>query len=141
MTTITELSHKDAAAILDAIRSDLESRKLGAACAVVDSHGELMAFLRADGCGLPSIKIAISKAFTAAGERMSSRQVGENAIAGNFPMTNYGDLSYVSWGGGLPIVEDGKVIGAVGVSGLNEAEEERVAELGIRSLKDGGKRS
>ena len=57
MTTMTELSHKDADAIVDTVRVNLESRKLGAACAVVDSHGELIAFLRTDGCGLPSIRI------------------------------------------------------------------------------------
>ena len=46
-------------------------------------------------------------------------------------MTNYGDLRYISWGGGVPIVSGGEVIGAVGVSGLPEAEDIALAEAGV----------
>lgn len=48
-------------------------------------------------------------------------------------MTNFGDLRYVGWGGGVPIVVEGQVVGAVGVSGLPEAEDMRLAEIGVRA--------
>ena len=60
------------------------------------------------------ITIAINKAFTAARERTPSWAVGEASHRG-FPMTNFGDTRYVGWGGGIPLVVDGDVVGAIGV--------------------------
>ncbi len=45
-------------------------------------------------------------------------------------MTNYGDLRYVAWGGGVPITYQGQVVGAVGVSGLPEEEDMVLARKG-----------
>jgi len=90
--------------VVDAIRAELELQGKGAAIAVVDSQGELLAFLRTDGCKLPSIVIAINKAYTSAREQKSSRGVGEASRNEQFPMTNFGDLRYTAWGGGVPIV-------------------------------------
>jgi glc operon protein GlcG len=42
-------------------------------------------------------------------------------------MTNFGDLRYTGWGGGVPLEVDGVVVGAVGVSGLPEADDMRIA--------------
>jgi glc operon protein GlcG len=47
-------------------------------------------------------------------------------------MTNFGDLRYTGWGGGVPITYQGKVIGAVGVSGVPEAEDMALAQLGVQ---------
>ena len=44
-------------------------------------------------------------------------------------MTNFGDLRYTAWGGGVPIMIQGKVIGAVGVSGLPEEEDMKLAQM------------
>src|SRR5258705_2616248 len=123
MYQITSLSHADAAKIIDAIRTQLDTDKKGAAIAVADPHGELLAFLRTDGCPLPSIVIAMNKAFTAAREKRPSKVVGQSSKDDGFPMTNFGDLRYTAWGGGIPIKYKGQVIGAVGVSGLPEAED------------------
>src|SRR3990172_6269175 len=99
----------------------------GAAGAVVDAHGELVAFLRTDGCKLPSITIAINKAFTAAREGVESGVLGQGSRTEGFPLTNFGDPRYVGWGGGVPIVVDGAVIGAIGISGLPEADDVELA--------------
>lgn len=128
------LAHTEAQKIVAAIQTELEKDNKGAAIAVVDSHGELLAFLRTDGCKLPSITIAINKAFTAARERTESKGVGEASRTEQFPMTNFGDLRYTAWGGGVPIVIDGKVVGAVGVSGLPEQEDMVLARMGARLL-------
>lgn len=45
-------------------------------------------------------------------------------------MTNFGDLRYTAWGGGVPILYEGQVIGAVGISGLAEAEDVELARKG-----------
>ena len=121
------LSHADVMRIIEAARTELEAGNKGAAVAVVDAHGELLAFLRTDGCRLSSINIAIHKAFTAARERKESRAVGDASRTENFPLTNFGDLRYTGWGGGVPIVHEGVVVGAVGISGLPEQDDMDIA--------------
>lgn len=133
----SHLSHVDAMKIVDTIRAELEADGRGASIAVADAHGELLAFLRTDGCKLPSLNIAINKAYTAAREGVESYQVGQASKNEGFPMTNFGDLRYTAWGGGVPIVVDGEVVGAVGVSGLPEAEDMVLARMGANLIGNG----
>lgn len=126
------LSHTDALSIVAAIQTELENTNRAAAIAVADAHGELIAFLRLDGCKLPSLHIAINKAFTAAREGAESKVVGLRSRQEGFPMTNFGDLRYTAWGGGVPLTYQGKVIGAVGVSGVPEEEDMALAQLGVK---------
>ena len=135
MYTTPTLGHTDALVVVDAIRAELGRREKGAAVAVVDAHGELLAFLRTDGCKLPSITIAINKAYTASREQDESLTVGTRSRAEGFPMTNFGELRYVTWGGGFPLEVDGTVVGAVGVSGLPEAEDMELALHGIAAFE------
>ena len=127
------LSHAEAQDVIDAIRRRLEAYRKAACVAVTDSHGELIAFLRMDGCHLPPVQIAINKAFTAARERRPSGAVGESSHTVPFPMTNFGDLRYTGWAGGLPVLVEGQVVGAIGISGLDEKTE---AELGAGDGED-----
>jgi glc operon protein GlcG len=128
------LSHTDAVRCVDLVRRELEARGVGAAVAVVDAHGELLAFLRTDGCRLSSITIAINKAFTAAREQIATSELGRRSREEGFPMSNFGDPRFVSWGGGVPIVEDGVTAGAVGVSGLPEDLDVELATMAAISL-------
>src|SRR4051794_40083073 len=115
-----EISSVEARGLVAMVAERLDASGQGAAVAVVDPHGELVAFLRTDGCGLASINIAINKAFTAARERVESRVLGERSRTEGFPITNFGDPRYVGWGGGVPIIVGGEVTGAIGISGLPE---------------------
>jgi glc operon protein GlcG len=116
-----------------AVQKKLEEKRQGAAVAVVDSHGELMALLRTDGCRLSCINVAINKAYTAAREQGPSKALGDAAKREGFPHTNFGELRYVTWGGGIPIVaSDGEVVGAVGVSGLTESDDTALAEMAAK---------
>ena len=129
-----EIGLAEARALVGMIGDRVEADGQGAAVAVVDRHGELVAFLRTDGCGLASITIAINKAFTAARERVESGALGERSRTEGFPLTNFGDARYVGWGGGVPIVVDGEVIGAIGVSGLPESADVELARWAAASL-------
>ena len=137
MRTHPEISHHDARTIIDAIGAKLDADGDGATVVVVDSHGELVALLRTDGCPFPSITIAINKAYTAARQQLPSAAVGEESRKSEFPMTNFGELRYVTWGGGVPIVVGGVVIGAVGVSGLPESIDVALAEMGAALINAG----
>jgi glc operon protein GlcG len=131
-----ELSHTDALRIIGAIQAEIEKGERGAAIAVCDAQGELIAFLRTDGCKLPSILIAINKAYTAAREKRESKVVGQKSKEEGFPMTNFGDLRYTAWGGGVPIVYRDQVVGGVGVSGLPEEEDMVLARMGAAIINN-----
>ncbi len=137
MRNVPQLSHEAAATVIAAVRGALEQSGDGAAVAVVDDHGELIAFLRTDGCPLASIDNAVHKAFTAARERVESSVIGEKSRDEDFALTNFGDLRYTGWGGGVPIEIEGIVVGAVGVSGLPEADDVALARLGVAALAGG----
>ncbi|GIF63485.1 PduO protein [Asanoa ishikariensis] len=97
--------------------------------AVVDAGGHLVHFARMDGAWLGTIDIAIKKARTAALFERPTAAIGEVSQPGgelyNVELTNGG---LVTFGGGLPIIADGHVIGAVGVSGGGISEDTAVAE-------------
>lgn len=133
-----EVGYAEARELVGAVADRLEADGRGAAVAVVDAHGELVAFLRTEGCPLPSIKIAIGKAFTAARERSESRALGDKARAEDFPLTNFGELGYIGWGGGVPLTIDGEVIGAVGISGLPEADDMELARWAAANFESAG---
>lgn len=134
MLNYKALSHTEAMTIIEAIRQKAEAENKGLAVAIVDAHGELIAFLRTDGCRLPSITIAQNKAYSAAREQIPSKVLGQKSQEENFPMTNFGELRYLTWGGGLPIFYEDELVGAVGVSGLPEHEDIEFAEHGISAL-------
>jgi glc operon protein GlcG len=136
MQSYTSLGHREAAAATDAIRSELEQRGRAAIVAVADVHGELISLVRLDGAPPASIGIAANKAFTAARERKPTREIGQAARdpETGFDIAYYGDPRYIGWGGGLPVVIDGAVVGAVAVSGLPEMEDIELAAIGVAAV-------
>lgn len=134
MPSRREIGHAEAQRLITSVAERLDAEGLGAAVAVVDPHGELVAFLRTDGCRLPSVTIAINKAFTAAREGVESKTIGERSRDEGFPMTNFGRFGYVTWGGGVPLVIEGAVVGAIGISGLPEETDMELARWAAASL-------
>ncbi len=76
----------------------------------------------------------MNKAFTAARGRKPSGEVGASSRSVPFAMTNYGDLRYTGWAGGFPVLHDGKVVGAIGISGLDEQQETSLARLALTAI-------
>jgi glc operon protein GlcG len=119
-----------------AIREELARRGRAAVIAIADAHGELISLVRLDGAPLASIVIATNKAWTAARERKPTRTIGQSARdpETGFDIAYYGDRRYVGWGGGLPVVINGAVVGSVAVSGLPELEDMELAEIGVAAI-------
>jgi glc operon protein GlcG len=132
----TSLGHTEAQRAIEAIKAELLRRQKAAVIAVADAHGELIALLRLDGTPLPSILIATNKAWTAARTRKPSREVGQSVRdpQTGFDPAYYGDPRYIGWGGGVPVVIDGAVVGAVAVSGLPEQEDMELVQLGVAAI-------
>ena len=97
--------------------------------AVVDSGGNLVAFQRMDGAQLASISIAEHKARTAAKFRRDTK-LFENAI--NVSKLNYALTldDIIASRGGIPLVENGKLIGAIGCSGGTGSQDEAACKAG-----------
>ena len=129
------LAHRDVLAALDAVRQAVEARGKTAAIAIVDAHGELIAFVRCDGALLSSGVLAINKAFTAARLDRPTRVLGETLRAKGTDVAFYGDARYVGFGGGLPAHIGGVVAGAVAVSGLSDEDDEALAAQGVALLE------
>jgi len=104
--------------------------------AVMDAGRNLVAFHRMDGAWVASTDIAIDKAFTSAGRGLTTRKIGEMAQPGQplfgINTTNGGRI--VIFAGGVPLVRDGDVVGAVGVSGGSVDQDEEVAEAGVAAF-------
>jgi glc operon protein GlcG len=107
------------------------------AIAVSGPEGELIAFLRMDGASPAASLIAQNKAYTAARDRKSTKQMGEFMHHSNRPPAFWGDSGITGFGGGVPIVQDLKVIGGIGISGLSEEEDERIAYAAIVAVYGG----
>ena len=102
--------------------------------AVVDSGGNFVAFQRMDGAQLASIQIAEHKARAAAIFRRETKFF-ENAIQRNnlnYLMTLDG---IVASRGGIPLIEQGKIIGAIGCSGGTDSQDEVVCKAGVAVIK------
>jgi len=104
--------------------------------ALVDAAGGLAAFVRMPGAALHSVDIAIDKAYTAVSFGLATSQ-WHAVLAGHSPAVREGLVlrpRFVAFGGGLPIIEGGARIGAIGVSGGSEAQDEAIARAGLHAL-------
>src|SRR5690349_8580260 len=133
MKTKPMLTLDDVKSIAAASEAEALKNNWAVAIAIVDDGGHLLWFQRLDGVPPVSSHIAPSKARTAALGRRESK-LYEDTI-------NNGRMSFLSaptlegmLEGGVPIVVDGHVIGAVGVSGVKSTEDAQIAKAGIAAL-------
>jgi uncharacterized protein GlcG (DUF336 family) len=101
--------------------------------AIVDYHGELVYFERLDNTQLGSVSVAVDKARTAAKFKRSTKLLEDAVAGGRNAILRLGDATPIQ--GGLPIVMDGKFVGAIGVSGVTSQQDEQVASAGLNALK------
>jgi glc operon protein GlcG len=132
MQSKSVLTVVEATRILEAARAEAEKNQWAVTIAVVDDGGHPLALLRLDGCAPISAYIAPEKARTAALGRRESKQYED--------MINGGRTAFLSaplvatLEGGVPVVVDGQVVGAVGVSGVKPDQDSQVARIAANSL-------
>lgn len=128
----TALTLEGAKVIAEAAAAEAMQNDWNVVIVVVDANGDLLHLQRLDGAHLGSLQLAQAKARTAARYRRPSKDFadwlhegGQAALAlpGAIPSE-----------GGLPIVVDGEVIGAVGVNGVRAAYDTQIAQAGIDAL-------
>ena len=99
------------------------------AVAVVEPNGELVAFVRMDDTQYGSIRVAQRKAWTAARYRQATATMEERTLAGRTVTLANDDALPI--GGGVPIVVDGRIVGAIGVSGASAADDATIAAAAL----------
>ena len=128
------ISIDDARKAMAAAEAEATKNNWGVAIAIVDSGANLVMLHRLDNAQLSSVRIAEQKARTAAEFRRPTK-VFEDAVAGG----GIG-LRVLTFGasvaeGGVPIVSGGKVVGAIGVSGVQSHQDAQVAQAGADAVK------
>jgi uncharacterized protein GlcG (DUF336 family) len=93
--------------------------------AIVEPSGELVAFARMDDAPYASIRLAQQKASTSARLRLTTAELEERVQGGRMVLLSSDEV--IAIGGGVPIVADGRIIGALGVSGGTAAQDAAIA--------------
>lgn len=132
---IETLSARAALRLVEGVMAHATANGWAVAVAVVDAQGVPLAALRMDGVPPPIVDFAADKAFTAATMRRATaafaeRMLGSDSLRLGF--TNRARLAV--WGGGLPVVAEGRVVGGIGVSGAQDHEDIACAEAALAAL-------
>jgi uncharacterized protein GlcG (DUF336 family) len=122
-----------AMSVIQAAIAEAKKRGWEMNVAVVDPNGDLKAFERMDGAQLASVSISQHKARTAARYRRPTRAFEDAVTKGglNYILT-LDDV--IASRGGIPLVEDGKIIGAVGCSGGTGSQDEAICTVAANTI-------
>ncbi|THT98463.1 hypothetical protein E9531_14145 [Lampropedia puyangensis] len=132
MKTKSFLEAADVDRMLDAAVAEATTNNWAVTIAIVDEGGHLLALRRLDGCAPIGAHICVEKARSSA--------LGRRETKGYEEMINNGRTAFLSapaqgfLEGGVPVVVDGHVVGAVGVSGVKSDQDAQVAKAGIAAL-------
>jgi uncharacterized protein GlcG (DUF336 family) len=127
------ISLEQAKKVAAAAEAEAKKKNLNSAFAILEPNGALVYFAKMDGTQYAAINVAMDKALSAALYRRPTAAFEAGLRAGNTYLLNLRNMNAVP--GGIPIVVDGKLIGAIGVSGGSGPEDVQVAEAGAAGLK------
>ena len=127
------LSLAAARKIVAAAEAEANARGVGVVIAVVDSAGTIIELTRMDTAQVASVNVGIGKARTAAIYRRPSRDFEEQIKSGRIAALALADATPLQ--GGVPVLVDGKVVGAVGVSGDTPQVDEAIAIAGAAAVR------
>ena len=133
MKTKAVLSQTEVSRMLAAARAEAQNNQWAVSIAIVDDGGHPLALERLDGCAPIGAYIATEKARTAALGRRESKGYEEMVNGGRHAFLSAPLLTSLE--GGVPIIVDGQVIGAVGVSGVKAEQDAQVAKAGVTAVE------
>ena len=119
-----------ARACIAAAQADARTLGVAMSVAVVDGGGQLVAFERMDGADLVTVTLAQDKAWTALVNRMPTAELAPISQPGTefFGYNTVGRGRTIIFAGGLPLLRDGVLVGGVGISGGDSAQDQRAVE-------------
>ena len=118
-----------------AAEAEARKNKWNVYLVIVDSATNLVLLQRMDDAQLGSLNVAQKKAYTAAAFRRSTKVFEDGIVSGGIGMRILGNEQAMPIEGGLPIVVNGKVVGAIGVSGVTSQQDGIIAKAGVEAVK------
>jgi uncharacterized protein GlcG (DUF336 family) len=128
------ISGEKAKQVLAAAEAEAKKRNWKEVIAVVDTNGDLVSFQRMDGAQIGSGTVSQGKARTAARYRRPT-QAWYNVYETGHPYIGTLDPSLVASPGGFPLIEGGKLIGAIGCSGGTGDQDALICKIGADTIK------
>jgi uncharacterized protein GlcG (DUF336 family) len=126
----------DARRVIAAAEKKAQEIKQPMNIAVVDGGGNLISHVRMDGAWIGSIDISINKAFTSRAFDIATKDLAQHSQSGGqffgIHVSNHGRV--MIFAGGIPLKHEGKVVGAIGVSGGSGEQDHAVAEAGAKEF-------
>ena len=130
------LTLSDARRVIAAAEKKAEELGQPMNIAVADGGGNLVAHVRMDGAWIGSIDISINKAYTSRAFDIATKDLAEHSQSGGqfFGIHASNGGRVMIFAGGIPLKRDGKVVGAIGVSGGSGEQDHAVAEAGAAAF-------
>lgn len=125
----------EAKRVLAAALAEATNNNWNVAIAIVDTGGHLVAFERMDSTQYGSVEVAQDKARTSAAFRRPSKAFQDVIAAGGEGLRLLKLSGATPIEGGLPLVVGGKIVGAIGVSGVTSAQDGQIAAAGVAAIK------
>lgn len=121
--------------VLAAAEAEAAKQNWPMAIAVVDTAGNLVAYSKADNTQIFSVKISQAKAGTAVGMKRPTKALQDALAKGaeNLRLLSFEGVALAE--GGIPLVSNGAIIGAIGVSGMASDQDGMVAAAGAAVIK------
>ena len=134
-STENNLSLEKARKIIRAGEKKAKEMNLSAVFAVVNSEGSLIIEERMDNAILVSVEVAYKKAYTAAALKLNTQDLTALVQPGAMFYGLQSDPKYIVFGGGMLLKVDGKIVGAVGVSGGSAQEDMEIAKACVKAFE------
>jgi uncharacterized protein GlcG (DUF336 family) len=133
VTAHQSLTMEGAKKVAEAAVAFARSNGANPSIAIVDEGGHLLYFVRLDGSFVAGANVSIGKARTSATFKKPTKEFEDIVNKGRFTMTALPDFTPLQ--GGVPIMHEGHVVGAIGVSGAKSAaQDEEVAKAGASAI-------
>lgn len=123
-----------ARAVLAAAHAEAIANKWAVVIAIVDTGGHLVLLERMDVTQYGSVDVALGKATTSAAFRRSSKAFQDMVAAGGEGLRTLSLPGATPIEGGLPLIHEGRIIGAIGISGVTSVQDGQIARAGVAAL-------
>jgi glc operon protein GlcG len=126
---------EQAKSVVAAAEAEAVKQNLNVAIAVVDTSGNLVAYVKRDDTQLGSVNVSQAKARSAALFKRATKAFQDNVAAGGEGLRVMTLEGVVAAEGGVPLVVNGAIVGAIGVSGGTSAQDGGIAAAGVAAIK------
>jgi uncharacterized protein GlcG (DUF336 family) len=130
----TSINFAQAKEVMAAAEAEAAKQNFTVCIAIVDTAGNLVAFSRGDNTQTASVEVSEAKAVSAVGYKRPTKAFQDTVAAGGVGLRVLTLPGAVAAEGGVPLVVDGKIVGAIGVSGMTSEQDGVVAAAGVAAL-------